>query len=314
MVGALTLLPALLAVGFLGRRVKPAKVRDEKAGASRWLRWARLVERRPALFAVGAVALLLVLASPVTGMQLGTSDSGSDPSGSTTRIAYDQLSEGFGPGFNGPLLLVGELPSKGDEAGMAKIAAAVEEEPGVAAVGEPLLSPSGDTAILTAYPTTKPQDPGTEDLLENLRDDVMPRLQRQTGIAVSIGGATASQVDLSSVLSEKLPFFIIVVVGLSLLLLAIVFRSLLIPLKAAVMNVLSIGAALGVITYVFQDGHFASLIGIDSTGPIESFFPVFLFAIVFGLSMDYEVFLVSRMHEEWESGKDANGRCETASP
>ncbi|MFT3863771.1 MAG: MMPL family transporter [Solirubrobacterales bacterium] len=305
MVGALTLLPALLGVGFMGRRVKPAKVRHETDSKFGWSRWARLVERRPALFAVAAIALLLVLASPVTGMQLGTSDSGSDPSGSTTRIAYDQLSEGFGPGFNGPLLLVAELPRKGDEAGVEKIARAVEEEPGVAAVSEPMLSPSGDTAILTAYPTTKPQDSGTEDLLASLRDEVMPRLQQQTGIAVSIGGATASQVDLSSVLSEKLPFFIAVVVGLSLLLLLIVFRSLLIPLKAAVMNVLSIGAALGVITFVFQDGHFASLIGVDSTGPIESFLPVFLFAIVFGLSMDYEVFLVSRMHEEWEARKDA---------
>ncbi len=238
-------------------------------------------------------------------MQLGTSDSGNDAPGSTTRIAYDQLSEGFGPGFNGPLLVVSELPEAGDGAALDSLSKAIAATDGVATVGEPVLNPAKDTATLTVFPTTKPQAAATTDLLHHLRDDVVPPVEQATGIQASIGGATALTADLSSVLADKLPLFIAVVVGLSLLLLTVVFRSLVIPVKAAFMNVLSIGAALGVITFVFQDGHLASLIGVNTTGPIEAFLPVFMFALVFGLSMDYEVFLVSRMHEEWQHTKDA---------
>jgi RND superfamily putative drug exporter len=171
----------------------------------------------------------------------------------------------------------------------------------VAAVAAPAYNRAGDTATLTLVPASKPQDAATKDLLERLRSDVVPR---HGPLRVSIGGATAASVDMGSVLSAKLPLFVLVVVGLALLLLAVVFRSLVIPAKAAVMNLLSIGAALGVVTFVFQNGHLGSLIGVDSTGPIEPFIPVFMFAIVFGLSMDYEVFLVTRMHEEWERTKD----------
>ncbi len=238
-------------------------------------------------------------------MQLGTSDSGNDAPGSTTRIAYDQLSEGFGPGFNGPLLVVSELPEAGDGAALDSLSEAIAATDGVATVGQPVLNAAKDTATLTVFPTTKPQAAATTDLLHHLRDDVVPPVEQATGIRASIGGATALTADLSSVLADKLPLFIAVVVGLSLLLLTVVFRSLLIPVKAAFMNVLSIGAALGVITFVFQDGHLASLIGVNTTGPIEAFLPVFMFALVFGLSMDYEVFLVSRMHEEWQHTKDA---------
>ena len=251
--------------------------------------------------------MLAVVAFPVLGMQLGTGDSGNDAAGTTTRIAYDQLSEGFGPGFNGPLLVVAELPKSGDSAALDKLSSALSGTPGIAAVGRPVLNPAGDTATLTVFPTTKPQAQATTDLLGHLRDDVVPPVEHATGVQASIGGATATTADLSNVLASKLPLFIFVVVGLSLLLLTVVFRSLVVPATAAAMNVLSIGAALGVITFVFQDGHFASLLGVHTTGPIEAFLPVFLFAIVFGLSMDYEVFLVTRMHEDWEHHKDATG-------
>ncbi|MDX6671339.1 MAG: putative drug exporter of the superfamily [Solirubrobacteraceae bacterium] len=302
MVGSLTLLPALL--GWFGHRVKlGAAPNPDKP--TRWARWAARLERRPRVFALATVAVLVVVALPVTGMTLGSADAGNDAPGSTTRLAYDQLSEGFGPGFNGPLVVVSELPAKGDTAALARLSGALSAERGVAAVSKPVLNPAGDTATMAVFPTTKPQDQATTDLLSRLRGHVVPAVERHTSIQASIGGAAALTTDLDSALSSKLPLFVAVVVGLSLLLLAVVFRSLVIPVKAAFMNVLSIGASLGVITWVFQEGHLTSLIGIDTTGPIEAFLPVFLFAIVFGLSMDYEVFLVTRMHEEWERRKDA---------
>ena len=303
MLGSLTLLPALLRL--YGHNVKLGKVKPADASPRGFARWAGILERRPRMFAIGTLVVLVVVASPVFGMQMGTSDAGNDAEGTTTRIAYDHLSEGFGAGFNGPFLVVSELPAAGDTAGLETLAAAIRAEDGVAAVGRPWLNPAKDTATLTVYPGSKPQAAATTDLLERLRAEVVPPVERSTGITAAIGGATATTADLSSVLASKLPLFIIVVVGLSLLLLAVVFRSVVIPAKAALMNVLSIGAALGVITFVFQDGHLASLIGVNTTGPIEAFLPVFMFAIVFGLSMDYEVFLVTRMHEEWEHGKDA---------
>jgi RND superfamily putative drug exporter len=300
MVGSLTLLPALL--GAFGRRVKVPAIADGEHESPRWARFSALIERRPRAFAVAATALLLLVAVPATGMRLGSSDAGSNATSSTTRKAYDLLSQGFGSGFNGPFLVVAEVHGDRGRAQLDRLTTKLRAEPGVAAVAAPTYNRAGDTATLTLFPATKPQDAATKDLLERLRSDVVPR---HGPLVVSIGGATAASVDMSSVLSSKLPLFVLVVVGLALLLLAVVFRSLVIPAKAAVMNLLSIGAALGVITFVFQDGHLASLIGVDSTGPIEPFLPVFMFAIVFGLSMDYEVFLVTRMHEEWERTKDA---------
>jgi RND superfamily putative drug exporter len=301
MVGSLTLLPALL--GAFGRRVKVPAIADGEHESPRWARFSALIERRPRAFAVAATALLLLVAVPVTGMRLGSSDAGSNATSSTTRKAYDLLSQGFGSGFNGPFLVVAEVQGDGGRAQLDRLATKLRAQPGVAAVAAPTYNRAGDTATLALFPASKPQDAATKDLLERLRSDVVPR---HGPLRVSIGGATASAVDMGSVLSAKLPLFVLVVVGLALLLLAVVFRSLVIPAKAAVMNLLSIGAALGVITFVFQDGHLGSLIGLDSTGPIEPFIPVFMFAIVFGLSMDYEVFLVTRMHEEWERTKDAS--------
>jgi RND superfamily putative drug exporter len=304
MLSSLTLLPALL--GFFGRRVKvptAASVEDEPRG---WGRWSRIIERRPGAFAAGALVVLLLVASPITGMRLGSGDAGNDGPAKTTRKAYDLLSAGFGPGFNGPLLLAADVHGANGRTQLTQLEGALTSTKGVAAVSAPTFNQQGDAATLTVIPTSKPQDAATKDLLTNLRDNVVPRVaQASSGLAVSIGGATASTVDFGAVLSSKLPLFIGVVIGLSLLLLAVVFRSLLIPAKAAVLNLLSIGAALGVITFIFQDGHLASWIGVQTTGPIEPFLPVMLFAIIFGLSMDYEVFLVTRMHEEWEHTKDA---------
>jgi RND superfamily putative drug exporter len=309
MIAALTLLPALLTIA--GRRVDRLRIpglgsrspsTDENTS---WYRWSRMIQRRPALWAILSGALLLALCIPTLSLRLGSNDAGTDPSGTTTRNAYDLLAEGFGPGFNGPFAMVGALPSKGDDAGLALLHKTLEGEKGVAAVTSIVLNPAKNTGVFQVYPTTSPQSEDTTALLDHIRNDVVPPIEAQTGAQLHVGGITAIFEDFGDAISEKLPLFIGVVVLLSALLLMIVFRSILVPLKAMVMNLLSIGAAFGLIVAVFQWGWGGSVIGIDGTGPIISFFPVFLFSIVFGLSMDYEVFLMSRIHEEWEHKKDA---------
>jgi len=244
-------------------------------------------------------ALLLLLAAPALGLRLGQSDAGTDPTSQTTRRAYDLLATGFGSGFNGPLLLAIHLPTAGDTSGLTRITTTLRLTPGIASVATPRLSPVRDAAAITIYPVTSPQSAQTTNLIKHLRGQVLPPLANATQTALYVGGATATQVDFSNVLSSKLPLFIAIVVGLSALLLLVVFRSLLIPIQAALMNLLSIAAALGVVQAIFERGWGASLIGVQ-TGPIDAFIPVMAFAIVFGLSMDYEVFLVSRIHEEWQ--------------
>nr|MBA2346943.1 MMPL family transporter [Solirubrobacterales bacterium] len=263
------------------------------------------VQRRPVLFAALSIALLLALAYPATNLRLGSSDAGVDPPGTTTKAAYDLISEGFGPGVNGSFLIVAELGERNDKAAAEQIAAAVRADPDFRQVAPPNLSPDGVVATITAFPTTGPQNEQTSKTLDRLRDDVIPAAEERTGATVEVGGFTASGDDFSSVVASKLPLFVIVVVLLSALLLLAVFRSVIIPIKAAAMNLLSIGAALGFVTLIFQEGYGADLLGIG-TGPIESFVPVLMFAIVFGLSMDYEVFLISRVHEEWEKSGDAS--------
>jgi RND superfamily putative drug exporter len=250
-------------------------------------------------------ALLLALCIPTLSLRLGSNDAGTDPSGTTTREAYDLLAEGFGPGFNGPFAIVGALPGKGEDQGMVLLHKTLEGEEGVAKTTPVVFNPAKNTAVFQMYPTTSPQSVETTTLLDHIRNDVVPPIEAKTGAQLHVGGITAIFEDFGNAISEKLPLFIGVVVLLSALLLMVVFRSLLVPLKAMVMNLLSIGAAFGLIVAVFQWGWGASVIGIDGTGPIISFFPVFLFSIVFGLSMDYEVFLMSRIHEEWEHKKDA---------
>jgi RND superfamily putative drug exporter len=310
MFAALTVLPVLLS--RFGRRIGRgrARSRDEAepqadAAPGLWGRWAAFVARHPWPSALVGLAVMLALASPVLGMRLASSDAGNDPRGQTTREAFDLLAEGFGQGFNGPLQVVVVLPRPRDGAALARIGGALRRQADVGSVGAPQLSADGRTAVLLAYPLSAPQEEATTDLVNRLRDTTLPPLESRTGATVLIGGATAAQIDFSHVLSEKLPLFIAIVVLLSALLLLIVFRSLLIPLQAAVMNLLSIGASLGVVVAIFQHGWLGGLFGVEA-GPIDSFIPVMLFAIVFGLSMDYEVFLISRIHEEWTHRRDAS--------
>ena len=312
-ISALTLLPALL--GFLGPRILGRQARRRLAAgqlASRdaspgWGRWARTIRERPALIAVAAAALMLIVAVPFFSMRLGSADAGSDPAGSTTRKAYDLLAKGFGPGYNGPLQLVAQVDGAAQKAAFTRVTAAIAQTSGVVRVTAPkvIIGQAGKPGVATAdvYPTGSPQDSSTTSLLHRLRNHVVPD-SSSSGLHVLIGGQTAIFDDFSSVLSNKLPLFIGVVVLLSFLLLTAVFRSLLIPAVAALMNLLTAGACFGLVTAVFQWGWAASLIGIDKTGPIEAFVPVMMFAIVFGLSMDYQVFLVTRIYEEWHRRAD----------
>jgi RND superfamily putative drug exporter len=301
MMTSLTVLPALLS--RFGERLGRQR-RAARSSGGFWRRWAALIERRPWPAAIAALAIMLALAAPALSMHLGNSDQGNDPTSRTTRRAYDLLTQGFGQGFNGPLLVVAQLPTKGDGAALQRIGDTLRATPGVATVSQPRTSPAGQTATFSVYPSTSPQSTETSDLVKNLRDHELPGVEKATGTQVLIGGSTAQAIDFSSVLAGKLPLFIGIVVGLSALLLLVVFRSAVIPIQGALMNLLSIGAALGVTVAIFQQGFMASLFGIQE-GPIEPWLPVMLFAIVFGLSMDYEVFLISRIHEEWTHRRNA---------
>jgi putative drug exporter of the RND superfamily len=304
---SLTLLPALLSFAGprIGRSGRGSADADPGAKPGFWLRWVRQVQRRPALIAVAATAVMLAFAAPALGLRLASSDAGNDPAGHTTRQAYDLLAKGFGPGFNGPLQVAVALPKKGDSAALTQVTGALRASKGIASVGAPRLNATGTAAAIIAYPTTSPQSAQTSSLVAQLRNRAIPPIEHSTGAHVYIGGATASQVDFSHVLSSKLLLFIGVVIAVAALLLVVVFRSLVIPVQAAVMNLLSIGASLGVVQAVFERGWLAGLFGTQS-GPIDAFIPVLAFAIVFGLSMDYEVFLISRVHEEWTARGDAS--------
>jgi putative drug exporter of the RND superfamily len=268
-----------------------------------WERWATWVSRHAWTGLVAGLGIMLVLAVPALSMRAGASDAGNDPVGKTTRKAYDLLGQGFGKGFNGPLVVASEFPRAGDGTAVGQVESMLRATPGVARVAPPRVSPSGRTAVFSVFPRTAPQAQATTDLAKRLRDQRIPPIEGQTGADVLVGGPTAAQIDVTHVLAGKLPLFIGVVVLLSALLLMVVFRSLVIPLQGAVMNLLSIGASLGVVVAVFQWGWLGSLFGVTG-GPIDAFIPVMLFAIVFGLSMDYEVFLVSRVHEQWVQRRD----------
>ncbi|HEX4280753.1 MAG TPA: MMPL family transporter, partial [Solirubrobacteraceae bacterium] len=306
---AVTLLPALL--GVFGSRVLSRRQRRRLAGDATapgstglWARWSATVERRPAVFAAAAAAVMVILAIPVLSVRLGSTDQGNDPASTTTRQAYDLLAKGFGPGYNGPLQLVAQVSGASQHSAFERVERAVAATPGVVGSTRPQFIPSRQPggpgiALADVYPKGSPQDASTSDLLHTVRNTVVPAAERGTGVHVLVGGQTAIFDDFATVLSRKLPLFLTIVIGLSFLLLMTVFRSVVIPAIAAAMNLLSAAAAFGVVTAVFQDGFGASLLGIDKTGPIEAFVPVFMFAILFGLSMDYEVFLVTRIYEEW---------------
>jgi putative drug exporter of the RND superfamily len=316
MAAALTLLPAML--GFIGPKVMSRKQKRNLAqngprvvGADNkgfWPHWADRVQRYPWLSALGALALIVLIAVPFFSLRLGSADQGTDPAGTPTRAAFDTLSRGFGPGFNGPLMLV-SVVQPDQRAAVDNVVTAVSQQADVAKVAPPLLIPSktgsGDVMLLNVYPKTAPQDVATTDLVNHLRSDTIPQAVGNSGLKILVGGTTAIYIDFANVLAAKLPLFIGLVVLLSFLLLMTVFRSFVIPLTAAAMNLLSIGCAFGILVAVFEWGYGGRIINITGTSPIEAFLPVMLFAILFGLSMDYQVFLVSRMHEEYiKSGGD----------
>lgn len=248
---------------------------------------------------MGALAVVVVIALPVFSLRLGTSDASTAPSTFTTHQAYTALAKGFGPGFNGPLELVGQVSSPADKDAFNRLLTAAAHTPGVAKVTPAVTSPNGRVVLATLYPTTSPQAEQTVNLVSTIRQDLVPQAQSGNQLVVHVGGVTATNIDFSEVLASKLPLFIAVVVFLAFLLLIAVFRSLLIPLVASAMNLLSIGAALGAMNAVFTWGWGGSILGLSNTGPVDAFLPVIMFSVLFGLSMDYEVYLVSRMQEEW---------------
>jgi RND superfamily putative drug exporter len=309
LLASLTLLPALLS-RFGERLVRPSRAARRRAAANKppreslWRRWSLLVQSRPWPLAIASLIVTLAFVAPVLALRLDNGDAGNDPSGTSTRQAFDLLANGFGAGFNGPLQIVVELPNPSDASSLPTLRAAVAGTPDVAAVTAPRISPSGNVAVMQAYPKSAPQAAATTDLVNHLRHDVLPPLEQKTGTTVLVGGFTAGSIDFAHVLSSKLPLFIGIVVVLSALLLFVIFRSLVIPVQAAVMNLLSIGGALGATVLVFQKGWLSGLFGLQP-GPVEPWIPVLMFAVVFGLSMDYEVFLISRVREEWIRHRDA---------
>ncbi|MFB8200798.1 MMPL family transporter [Kitasatospora purpeofusca] len=304
-----TLFPALL--GYLGRHIERLRLplprrRTTRGGSpvgAGWLRWSRLVERHRVLGAVTGVVVLLALAAPFLGVRFGFPDAGNDPAGRSNRLAYDTVAAGFGPGSNGPLVLVAELAPGTPADATAALPAALKAVPGVTAVTPPVPGADGRSVLLTVVPDSGPQSSATKALVRDLRDHVVPGAVGP-GVRVHVGGATASAIDSTDNISRRIPLLVGGVVTVSMLLLLVAFRSLAVALKAAVMNLLSVGAAYGVVALVLEGGTAGRLIGIDSPTPLPAFVPVLTFAVLFGLSMDYEVFLVSRMREAWLRSND----------
>jgi RND superfamily putative drug exporter len=304
---SMTLLPALL--GLCGDRIERLRVgRDRRPtlGHSRpWRRFGERLARRPGVFAVVSVVLLLIVAAPVTKLTLGITDQSSAPKSTTVREAYDLLSDGFGPGSNGPLLVTADLGSDlangSDDPRLVKLHDGLMAADGVQAVSAPQVSEDQSAALFSVIPEGGPASDSTKNLVSEVRDDVIPA----SGVDAHVGGSTAQLLDLADRIGQRLPLIIAVVVGLSMLLLLIAFRSVIAPLQAAVVNLLSVGAAYGIVTAVFQEGHGATALGLGGAIPIVSYVPMMMFAILFGLSMDYQVFLLSRVREEIDAGKSA---------
>ncbi len=308
-----TLFPALL--GYLGRFVDRLRLPLGRAATATvtaeghvdpsrfWRGWSRSVERFRYLAVLLGVAVLLLIASPFLNVRFGFPDAGNNKPDTISRQGYDLAAAGFGPGANGPLLIVAEVPG-GEADSLTPLRAALTAAGGVARVSPPQLNAAGDTAVMTVVPTTGPQDDATGELVKRLRDDTVPTAVQGTGLTVRVGGVTATSIDSTNDLAGRIPYLIVGVVALSMLLLLVAFRSVAVAVKAAVMNLLSVAAAYGVVALVLQGGWAGRLIGIDSPTPLPAFIPVLMFAVLFGLSMDYEVFLVSRMRETWTHTED----------
>lgn len=319
---AITLLPAILAI--VGMRIESLKIpglhhnpADKKPHG--WRRWGTFIAKHPWPALVVSLAALAALAAPVLGLYLGQQDDGSLPTNTQSRQSYDALATGLGVGQNGPFLIsvnMSKQPAKaapaqpgeskqqaenlGTDPRLQTLRTDLEKTSGVASVSQPLVNDDGTAAILNLIPTTSPSDKKTADLVTTLRDDTIPAATKGTDMTAYVGGSTAGYVDLASEISDRLVLTIAVVIGLSFLLLVLAFRSIVIPITAGLMNLISIGAAFGVVTFVFEDGHGASLIGLDGPVPIVSYVPLMMFAVLFGLSMDYEVFLISHIREGWQ--------------
>jgi RND superfamily putative drug exporter len=314
---AVTLLPALL--GFIGLRVLSRAQRrrladPSSAGAARagfWPRWAAIVQASPLMLALAGLVVLTALAVPALSLRLGSADDGNLPASSTNRQAFDMLSDGFGPGFNGPLQIAVQTHGAADQAAEKRLVTTLRHTSGIVSVTEQPVNTAQGISEIVAVPSTSPEAAATSDLIGHLRADVIPQAEQGSTMKAYVGGTTASNDDFASLVTSKLPLFIAVIAALGLALLVIAFRSLLIPLLGAVLNVLSIGVAFGTTVLVFQDGFGVSLLGAGSAGPIESFVPPLIIGVVFGLSMDYLVFLVSRMHEEWVRTGDASRAVRT---
>jgi RND superfamily putative drug exporter len=308
---AVTLLPAILAL--VGHRIDrlrlPVRRTRTASGAGAFVRWSEFVARHPKTLATAAVAFVFVLAIPAASMRLGSADAGTNAPETTTRKAYDLLADGFGPGFNGPLLVA--VDQGDDPQAAARLAADISEDPGVAAVGTPVVNEAGDTAQIPVVLTTSPQSEETADTLDRLRATVIPESLAGTDVHAYVGGTTASYADIASKIDDRMPLFLLYIVGITCLILTMAFRSIVVAVKAALTTMLSAFAAFGALTAVFEWGWFGDLIGLDVTGPTESFIPMIVLSILFGLSMDYEVFLVSRIREEYVRTGDARGAVRT---
>jgi RND superfamily putative drug exporter len=305
---ALIVLPAILRL--LGPHIDRLSIsfiagRSTSQGGGAGARWSRTVRRWPVLFLILSLAALLALASPILSMRLGSADAGGNPESSTTRRAYDLLAQGFGAGFNGPILIAVEIDDANAKALVETLPEQLGQIEGVAFAPPPLFNEAGDAAILTVIPTSSPQDEITEELVIRLRQ-FMPEATGGSNARAFVGGQTAAFIDIARKISDGMPVFFVAVIGLSVLLLAVVFRSIIVPIKAALMILLSVGVGFGVVTALFQWGWLSGITGVDSTGPIESFLPMMLFAVLLGLSMDYEVFLVTRVQEEFLNTGDGS--------
>ena len=309
MLASLTLLPALLAFQknrVLSRRERRALAEHGPGSvgiAGGWQRWALFVSRHPRVLSLGALLLIATVTIPYFSLHLGNADQGSDPPNSTTRQAYDLLARGFGPGFNGPLTVVGSLHSPADVTAMQTLDGALRGKPGIARVSPLFPAAGGTVGIISVIPATSPQASATSQLIATIRNDYIPSATAHSHTAIYVGGLTATFDDFASVLGGKIPLFIGVIVLLGSLLLMVAFRSVVVPIVAASMNLLAVAASFGLVVAVFQWGWGSSLLGAGS-GPVEAFLPIIMIAILFGLSMDYQVFLVSRMHEEWLNTHD----------
>ena len=307
-VAAITLLPALMAV--LGSRVDGLRVpflhrhvnQDPDHDTSGWARWAGGVAKRPWLAMFAALAILIPLAIPTLSMELGQADVSAGPADAQSTQAYDLLTDGFGEGINGPILISAELPGTStDQSTLSTLSTDVKKNPDVASVSPPAVNSDKNAAIITVIPKSGPSDESTSALVDSLRTTAIPEATKGTGVVAYVGGATAGYIDLADQISGSLPTVILTVILLSFVVLLLAFRSIAIPIQAAVMNLLGVAAAYGVIVAVFQWGWLSGLVGLDGAVPIVSFVPLMMFAILFGLSMDYEVFLISHIQEEYEA-------------